>query len=414
MGKTLVWIFLFGCVAGAHAAEPLTWDACVALAVQNNPDLLSAQRSVLAKKAQYSGSFNGIFPRLNLSNSYNDSKSHPINSRWQAGGTASIDLFNQSKFADIKTASAGFNQADANLRLVASSVLFDLRKAFTDILFAQEQIGVSRRVREIRERNSELVSLRYASGRESKGNMLRAKAELLQADADQAQSERDLRTAQYKLDHQLGNDEFSALTATGTLTASKTLDDSTTFEPLVSSHPSVLLQDANFSLSQAALKQSRSVLWPTLSANYTRSFQGPDYFPDQPNWTAAGVLSLPIFGGGPTSAYYAVSSARRNLEKAEQDRRSTRNQVRSALEAGWAGFAGAKDQVNVQIAFLEAARQRNGEADVRYSSGLMTYENWEQIVTDRVNFERSLVRAQRDAVIAEAQWQKALGKGLGK
>ena len=42
----------------------------------------------------------------------------------------------------------------------------------------------------------------------------------------------------------------------------------------------------------------------------------------------------------------------------------------------------------------------------------MTYEDWELIVTDRVNFERSLVQAQRDAVIAEAQWTKAQGKGM--
>jgi outer membrane protein TolC len=125
-------------------------------------------------------------------------------------------------------------------------------------------------------------------------------------------------------------------------------------------------------------------------------------------------VSLPIFGGGPTASYYDIKSSARDLERADQERRATRSEVRSDLENAWSGRASADEQVEVQNAFLEAARQRNGEADVRYSNGLMSYENWEVIVTERVNYERGLIRAQRDAVVAAAQWERSLGIGIGK
>jgi hypothetical protein len=65
-------------------------------------------------------------------------------------------------------------------------------------------------------------------------------------------------------------------------------------------------------------------------------------------------------------------------------------------------MADATDQIEVQNQFLVAARQRNSEAMVRYSSGLMSYENWEDVVTELVNFERSAIRAERDAMVASS------------
>jgi outer membrane protein TolC len=400
--------------AAAQAAEPLTWQQCVQITSQNNPDLISAQKAVAERQAQYAGSYSGLTPRIGLSSSYNDSKGHPTVARWRADGSATIDLFNQSRFAAIKSAGADFDEAQANLQLVSASVLFSLRKAFADLLYAQEQIQVSQRIYDIRNRDADLVTLSYNSGRESKGNKMRAQAQLFQAKADLAQATRDLRSAQQELNQQLGNDQFNPLIATGTFATAGLSVQPDAFDTIVNDHPSVKIQTAAYESAKADLKQAWSSAWPVLSANYDRSFFGSSWFPDQASWTASGVLSLPIFGGGLTSTFYGVKGARRGLEKSDEDLRSTRNQVRSDLESNWSDFAGSRDQVAVQAALLEAARQRNGEADVRYASGLLSFENWEQIVTDRVNFERSLVRAQQTAMIAEAQWNKTVGKGLGE
>lgn len=398
----------------ASAADPITWDQSLEIARQQNPDLISARKSLEARRAAYRESFNGLMPRLNLTSSYNRSHADPIESRWQAGANASMDIFNMGNFASIQSNSASFDAAQASLQAASAGVLLALRRAFAQLLYAQAQIDVSTNILEQRKRDAELVALRYDSGRESKGNRLRTQAELLQAKADLDQSYRDLRSAQQEFNRQLGQDQFEAVTATGALAVSALYNETfSDWNPVIDQHPSVLQQIASVDAAKADVRQAESALWPNLTANYSRTFQGDTYFPDNPNWSASGVVSLPIFAGGPTSAYYSVSGAKRSLESAQQALRSVRNQVRSDLESNWSSLASSRDQVKVQTAFLEAARQRNGEADVRYSSGLLSYENWELIVTDRVNFERSLIRAQRDTVIAEAEWENAMGKGLG-
>jgi len=63
---------------------------------------------------------------------------------------------------------------------------------------------------------------------------------------------------------------------------------------------------------------------------------------------------------------------------------------------------------------LEATRQRNAEAEVRYASGLISYDNWEVIVAEWVNAEQQAKIAQLNAVTAQAAWEKSLGKALGE
>jgi outer membrane protein TolC len=164
--------------------------------------------------------------------------------------------------------------------------------------------------------------------------------------------------------------------------------------------------------SEASLLNAKSSLWPVLTASYARVRTGPSFFPENDHWTAAGVLSYPLFSAGPTSTLYAVKAAHRNIDKATANIRSTRNSVRNDLESTWATLATKIDLVDVQRQYLVAARQRNDEASIRYSSGLMTFENWEIIATDYVNFARSALRAEHDAVVAEAQWHQAMGKTL--
>lgn len=417
MGKvralTLTAALVFS--GSAVAQEPsrvLTWQDCVSLASTKNPELLGARRSVAADRARYLGSYNGFLPGLSLTSRYSDSRDASGSSRWSADGTASIDLFNLNNFASVRSASASLSSAEAALRLRSADLRRSLRRAFAALLYSQEQVAVSERILAIRTQNSDLVSLKYESGRESKGNMLRARAELAEARAASAQSLRSLRVARRELGRQLGLDSFEVLIATGTLDAGP-LPPAADPAAIAARHPSVLSREAARRSANAALLSARSEFAPNVRASYSRGRVGPSYFPGRdPGWSASGVLSLPLFGSGLTAAYFDASAAKRELERSEQDLRAARNLVASELELSWADLAFAVDQLDVRRSFLEAARQRNSEASVRYSSGLMSFENWELIVADLVNSERGWVSARRDAVLAEADWNRALGLTL--
>ncbi|MBI5239069.1 MAG: TolC family protein [Elusimicrobia bacterium] len=399
----------------APAARELTWEDCVAIAAEKNQNLVSSQYAKQASRASYLKSFNSLLPSLSLSNSYSSSSGSKGKPGYSAGASASISLFDMGDIAGIRSASAGYTQAEASLRQTSASLRFSLRQAFVQALIAEKNVEVARKILDIRRHNAEGVALKYQSGKEYKGNMLNAQAQLLQSQASLASALRSLRTSRRSLDQQLGLDDFSEVAATGTLTAQAPPELPSDLDALVSGRPDVLLQEAVIQSQKASVSSARSPLWPSLSADYSRSrsagyeFPGSDY-----GWSAGATLSIPIFGGGPTSTYFAVKSAKNSLEKSLQDLRAVRNAALVDLESRWADYADAVDQLRVAQASLQAARQRNDEAGIRYASGLLSFDNWELIVGEWVNSEQSALQAQSGAVAAQAAWERSLGKALGE
>jgi outer membrane protein TolC len=407
-------------------ATILSWQDCVSLALSQNPDLESSRKAEEAGRASYRGSFNGLLPQVALTNSLSRSGGAALSSsaggfatvpsqNWQAEASANLNIFNASQIATIKTSAASLATATASLRQASATLRYNLRAAFLQLLFAQENVDISHSIIDIRARSAKLLNLRYESGNESRGNMLSAQAELTQAKVLYEQALADLRTSQKALDQQLGQDDFRIIVATGTLDTGEPPPLSKINEAILSNLPAVAVQEAAVKSSEAALEQSRSSLFPSLSASYTRSRGGSAEFPAaQYGWSLGGVLSYPLFSGGPTSVYYAVSAAKRGVEEARANRRSVRNAAAVSLENTWTNWFKATGTVKVGVSLLEAARQRNIEADVRYDSGLLTYDNWEIISTDRITQERQLLSDRLNAAAAEAAWKQALGKGLGE
>ena len=161
MNARAVLCALLASVAPPAAAEVLGWEDCVAVALRQNPDLEAARLSSESGRADYLGSYNGVLPSLSLSNSYGDSNTATrATQHWSAGASASVRLFDASRYAEIRSASAGYARASAALRQSASDLRLSLRRSFLQLLFAQENVETSRRINEMRSRGSELVTLR--------------------------------------------------------------------------------------------------------------------------------------------------------------------------------------------------------------------------------------------------------------
>lgn len=393
----------------------LAWTDCVGLALSKNPDLESALSAEAASRASYRQSFNPLLPSVTLSDGYSSGNLTGGRAAYLAEGTAAMSLFDMSKVAGIRSASAGLSQALANLRATSANTRYSLRAAYAQALFAQINTEVARQILQIRKVGAEMVSLRYESGDEYKGNMLTAKADQLTAEAVLRQAERSLRTSRRVLSQELGFDDFEELTATGTLNADMPPPPPDRMFDYVVQRPDVALQNAVLASAHASVASAQSSLWPTLTANYIRSRGDRVEFPSQIyGWSAGATLSYALFGGGPTSTWFAVESAKRSLDKAQTDLRSVENAAFVDLENSWASYANAYDNSIASKAELIAARQRNDEGDVRYASGLLTYDNWEVIVSERVNAEQSAIQSILNAVLAQAAWEKSLGKALGE
>jgi outer membrane protein TolC len=385
----------------------LTWPECLSLTLRNNPELDASRISVEASESSYKESRNGLSPQVNLDQSYG-SPSGSRDSKWTTVGAVNVNLWNRSEYAAIKTAKTLISQAQANLRATSTLVRFNLRRAFAQSVFAQKDIEASRRILDMRMEESQLVTLRYNSGRESKGNMLRANAQLLQAQANAAQSVRNLRTAQRNLNRHMGLEEFVAFRVDSVPDSRPPPELPKDERALLNRRSDIELQENVVATNEAILDQARSSYWPDLSVGYSQflyGFKQLDY-----GWNI--LLSYPLFGRGLTRNRYSVSTAKSNVEKARQNLRSASAQALVDIETSWSEYVGSFEQAGVQRALLEAARQRNEEANIRYNSGLLTYDNWEIIVSDRIAQERESILAQLNVANAEAAWERDLGEEL--
>lgn len=401
-------------LAAPAAAATVTWEDVAAQAAAGNPALASSRLTRDARRATYWSSYNRLLPSLSLSNSVSESDSSRTPS-YSASASASLTLFDAGDYASIRSASASLGLSEAALRRSSADLRSSLRRAFSALLFAQTGLDVARRVLEVRGKNADLVRLRYESGRESKGNMLRASAQRVQAEVALASASRDLRVAQRELARQLGREAFEPYVASGTFSAAPAPPVPGDFRSLLPLRPDVASAEASVRSAEAALGSARSAFFPRLSADYTRTRSGSAEFPSRRySWSAGATLSYPLFGGGPAEAFLSSLASKRSLEASRRELDATRQAALADLESAWSEYATAGDQVRVQEALLAAARQRNDEADVRYASGLLSYDVWEPIVSDRVISERSAVSARRAAMDAETAWDRALGRALGE
>jgi outer membrane protein TolC len=245
--------------------------------------------------------------------------------------------------------------------------------------------------------------------------MLNAKAQMMQAEYAVVSSERDVRTAQRDMARLLGREGFEAFVATGAFASAEPPSRPDDFRSLLPLRTDVAIAEASLRSSKASLDSSNAVFWPTLSASYSRSRSGETEFPSRTNtWSAGATVSYALFGGGPAAAYLNTKASRLGYERTQSDLAAARQAALSDLETAWSNYADASDQVKVQDALLAAARQRNDEADVRYGSGLMSFDIWEGIVSVRVSTEKQALSTRRAAMDAETAWHRALGRALGE
>jgi outer membrane protein TolC len=400
--------------AARAAQKPLTWEQCAAVALEANPDLASSRFSLESTRASFYQSFNGVMPQIGLTNSLSEGRTMPVN-RWSAQATATMNLLNASQIESIRAASASVSAAEAALRKASADLRSSLRLAFSHLLFAQSSVDVARTIEKLRERDAEMIELRYNSGTESKGNMMRTKAQALQARLSVVAAQRDVDAARRELSQRLGREEYDEFVASGTFGAAPPPPHPADLGALLPLRPEVLIAEAAERQARVSVLQAESSVLPSLSGSYARSTAGHTEFPTgNPSWTAGLTLSYPLFGNGPTSTWYGTKAARRSLDAAGRNLESARVSGQTALESAWASYADAVDQVEIQQALLLSARQRNDEADIQYASGLLSFNNWEVIVSDRVSNESQILSSLKSAMDAETAWNRALGRALGE
>lgn len=402
-------------VSGVPGSQ-VTWEACVRLAITHNPELQASREAVLNSDAVRMGAYSALYPQISLS--FNEGRS------FQNGGLFSPNNYSSSYseqislsqtifngFAtkgNIDRARAQLNVAFANMDAQKASTSYSLKAAFTQLLYAQKLIALSRNVINIRQNTAHLVKLLYEGGSEDKGAMLLSQANLDQAlnALDQAQRTYDLSGLQLSV--AIGQPLPAPILGEGELTT-QPLPVTPDFRQLAVQTPTYFQQRAQTDAAAAGVTVAESGWYPSISAGASAS-RSDSHFPlKNDGWSAGLSVSYPLFEGGQT--YFSVKAATASLREALDSLRSGTDQSALTLAQAFKSMVDVRDNVRIQLELLAAAELRYKIAEARYRNGLMSFQDFNSITDTYVTQQQTCLAAQRDAVITEANWEQVRGVG---
>ncbi len=399
---------------------PLAWDDAVRVAKENNTDLQAAKLALDSAELSWRAAGSDYFPQASASADYSRTGTE---TRLSGGGTAGSTgnsysgalTVQQSLFSGFKTqagreiARSRLESSRMDLALAEAALALSLRSSFIDLLNAQENIILLTKIRDRRVENRRLIKLRFEAGRENRGSYLRAAAQLAQAEFEMARALRGLKVSQRELSQSLGADFYSALAVTGTFTADSA-SEAADIAALARQTPAYRKQESLVRQAQAGVKAARSGFFPELSASASGRRRGSEFPLDTDSWSAGLVASYPIFSG--LHDLFNIRQAKVELKKSSAQLESARRGIEMALENAYAGFWDALGASEVQRQFLAAAEERAQIARAQYSTGLISFQDWDIIESDLINTQKQNLSALRDAATAGAAWKKAQGKGF--
>lgn len=420
-----------------RAGEILTWEDCLKEAKKNHPDLFSAKEILNQAKANKAITISNLLPQISTDLNQKTSKrdipyeadtylndtgsdlnqttsrraSSVKTDTYSYGVNATQLLFDGFKtFYDIGASSKNIKATQYNYEAISTKVRQRLRTAFVELSRAQELLNITEEIVNRRKQNVELVKLRYEAGREHKGSLLTAQANLAQAELEVTQARRNIDLSQRRLTKELGRMKLTPIRVKRNFENQYFYRKKPGFEGLAESNPFLQELIAQKEAARLSLKSAKAVFFPRIHANASAGRMATYWPPDQDEWSVGVSLSFPLFEGGRRIS--EVSRIRAIFKQAQADERSGRDSIILTLENAWTNFHDAVDNVEVEKKFLGAAQERAKIAQALYSNGLVSFDNWIIIEDGLVRIKKSFLDAQANALIAEANWIYAKGGTL--
>lgn len=396
------------------AGSALSWTDCVQEAQLQHPGLRAAREAVNAAQASVRAAQAGRLPQLSASGQAGyaeNSEAAGSEDSYRASVDVDQVLYDGGNTRSaVQLAEADAAAALAEARQSEADILYQLRVAYADLLWAQEQIGLLEQIRQRRADNVEMVELRYQGGQEHQGSLALNQAALKEAETDLLQARRNLEITRGTLARALGRAREDI-----DLALSGSLDDvpmpgAVDRAVLARVTPASVQAEVALIRARSSLRQARSGRQPTLSAYGTASRYGDEWSVEEDSVGAGVRLSIPLWAGGQTGADIRRAAAR--LAAAEASLADTLNSQRTRVDQSLQSFQEAVEALAVRRQFLEAQELRATIAREQYGNGLLEFDNWDIIENDLINRQKSLLETRRQAWRAEAAWWQVTGRGL--
>lgn len=300
-------------IASAVFAEypliEISLDDALQMALQSDERIEIQQRQVSIASRDVGRAWTLVSPRLTLSGRYERPEEEirrngdilvPEDS-WRASITASQPLFDGRVRSAYRAGRAEEGLALQQLAHSIRSSLFDVTRAYYDVLSAEKQSEVAGQTLELTQAEVERAQARFDAGEARRTEVLRAEVDVARAQRTVVAARNAYDVARADLARRIGLSADEAFA----VIAPEVIPD-TDFEDLPHLYTTALELRSDLAAARMQVESAReqhTILrreaWPTVDLQYVHSFSDPDS-PQNPNnsWTAAAVARFEFWDGG--------------------------------------------------------------------------------------------------------------------
>ncbi len=416
----VVLCVLAGVAGPAELAQAQTLEEALAAAYRNNPVLAAERASLRAVDEGVTQALSNWRPTVALNADATRADTFNSNRVGSSGKNqvrtprgVSLDI-TQPLYRGGRTLAAtskaenSVKAARAQLTAVEQAVLLSAATAYVNVVHDLAVVDLNINNEQVLKRQLEATLDRFEVGEITRTDVSQARARLAGATADRIQSEGNLVAARAAFRNVVGmSPENLAVPLPPT---DLPVDVEAVLKAAAASSPAVIKADFDAEASRDDVREIRGELRPTLSlvAKVERRLEGSSNTNRSVERSVGASLTVPLYQSGSVysrlrQAKQTVSERRRDLDQARRDAAESATRSWESLQTARARKQSFDAQVTANTIALEGVER---EASVGSRTVLDILDAEQELLDAKV----SLVRAERDEIVAIFQVKEAMGR----
>ena len=398
--------FLFSLWGQTSKKSELTLDQCIAIALQQNPLVLSSLQQYQASLARVNQAKAFQQPAIDF-----DSDLQPKIFNFKDSGESYFGLsqsieFPGKRYLRGKIASKESRELMREIDLLKLDIVFQVKQAFYGLLLAQEKLKYAQQDLELSQDFLQKAEIKYSAGDVAKVEVLRASVEASKAANEVRSATNDIRLSKALLNFLLARRKYAPIEVKGQLKRpSISLDVEGLIQRAIAFRPEV--KRINLSLEKETLKKKSAYLsyLPDFEVGVSKHrIEGEGSF-----WDVTFSFPIPLFFWQPKKG--EIAEAQANIEALRKDAEQLRNAITLEVEEAYMNALTAENQIRLFEDEIII------QAEEVYKMFLFSYQEGEIDGIELIDARRTLMVARKSYAdvlynydVALAALEKSIGQ----
>ncbi len=392
--------------AFAQSAEnPMTLEACIQVALQNNPASNYAKQSELSALEDVRIAKGKYFPDIGWRASYRRWETHvflpqgvvpqgfppvvgPVN-EWRGNFRGQYTIFDSGqRSSELDSAESQYAASQEESLETRNNIIYNVHAAYYDVLAAEDELELSKTRVSRSQDHLRIASDRKEAGDVPQADVTRARVDISSAELNAVSAEGSLRIALGNLNQVMGRmpqEPLQIAHAEIGIPDPATTDVNQSLSTALQKRPEILASQRRVEAKKSQIGIAKGDILPKVRAEAGYGWLDEEFVPKDQDWWVGISLDVPLLDGGTRRHRIAKSKVEVNREQAQLDQ--LKLSVQQEVWSAYSRWIEAHQS-------LETSHTREAEAEESLRLTKARYEEGAGTINDLLDSELSLDQAE--------------------